>query len=340
MGYGSAGRRRISRAFRGGGARPDGRFDGGRARGVRRCAARRRATRCARPGRAHRVAGRLVRAEVRASQLTACCETTLRAARHQDVLVGGQRVETDRLRGHLPGPQLKARPGDRLQIALVNDLPDAVNPVLLSRDRQDNAVPQITNLHVHGFHVSPKSPSDDVFLDIAPGTTFHYEYEIPANHPTGTYWYHPHRHEWVSHQIFSGHGRDDHHGGRPGRSARAWRGSASALRAHPDDDQGREDRERPQGWHRHLAAGERPPAAHRAHPAGETQRWRLLNAAEDIFLPARARGPPAARHRRRRQPRRRDAAREAGGPGRRIAPRRAGAGSGSGQLPAPEHLVH
>ena len=62
----------------------------------------------------------------------------------------------------------------------------------------------MTNIHVHGFHVSPKSPSDDVFLDIAPGTTFHYEYEIPANHPTGTYWYHPHRHEWVAHQIFQG----------------------------------------------------------------------------------------------------------------------------------------
>ena len=80
------------------------------------------------------------------------------------------------------------------RIALVNDLPNAINPVLLARNRDDSPVGQITNLHVHSFHVSPKSPSDDVFLDMAPGTTFHYESESPTNHSTGTYWYHPHRH--------------------------------------------------------------------------------------------------------------------------------------------------
>src|SRR5919199_4558557 len=124
--------------------------------------------------------------EVRASR-DGLLETTLRAARYQDILVGGQRVETILYEGTYPGPTLKVRPGDRLRIALFNDLPNAVNPVLLSRNRDDNPTGQITNLHVHGFHVSPKAPSDDVFLDVAPGTTFHYEYEIPADHPTGTY---------------------------------------------------------------------------------------------------------------------------------------------------------
>jgi suppressor of ftsI len=220
--------------------------------------------------------------EVRASR-NGLLETTLRAARHPDVLVGGQRVETIVYESTYPGPTLKVRPGDRLRIALVNDLPDAVNPVLLSRDRQDSAVGQITNLHVHGFHVSPKSPSDDVFLDIAPGTTFHYEYEIPANHPTGTYWYHPHRHEWVAHQIFSGmagmiimEGALDELPGVAGLRERTFVITQttikdgkieSVLKAGTGDTV--------------LVNGRRQPIV-RIQP-GETQRWRLLNAASNIF---------------------------------------------------------
>jgi FtsP/CotA-like multicopper oxidase with cupredoxin domain len=220
--------------------------------------------------------------EVRASQ-NGLLETTLRAARYPNVLVGGQRVETILYEGTYPGPTLKVRPGDRLRIALVNDLPDAVNPVLLARDRDDRAVSQITNLHVHGFHVSPKSPSDDVFLDIAPGTTFHYEYEIPANHPTGTYWYHPHRHEWVAHQIFSGmagmiimEGALDEVPGVAGLRERAFVITQTTLK-----DGKIESILKAGIGDTPLVNGRRQPIV-RMRP-GETQRWRLLNAAEDVF---------------------------------------------------------
>ena len=78
--------------------------------------------------------------------------------------------------GSVPGPTLRLRPGDTLRVTLKNELDQA------------------TNLHTHGLHVSPDGNSDNVYLMIEPGQTFHYEYKIPANHPSGTFWYHPHHH--------------------------------------------------------------------------------------------------------------------------------------------------
>ena len=63
---------------------------------------------------------------------------------------------------------------------------------------------QPTNLHTHGLHVSPKAPSDDVLLRSSRATRFHYRYEIPADHPGGTYWYHAHRHMLTDDQVSAG----------------------------------------------------------------------------------------------------------------------------------------
>jgi suppressor of ftsI len=220
--------------------------------------------------------------EVRASR-DGLLETTLRAARHQNVLVAGQRVETILYEGTYPGPTLRVRPGDRLRIALVNDLPNAVNPVLLSLNRNGAALPQVTNLHVHGLHVSPKSPSDDVFLDVAPGTTFHYEYEIPPDHPTGTYWYHPHRHEWVAHQIFSGmagmivvEGALDEVPGVAGLRERTFVLTETTI------TDGKIESVLKSGVGAIPLVNGRLQPTVRIRP-GETQRWRILNAAHNIF---------------------------------------------------------
>lgn len=88
--------------------------------------------------------------------------------------------------GSVPGPTLRLRPGDTLRITLKNELDQA------------------TNLHTHGLHVSPEGNSDNVFLMIEPGQSFTYEYKIPANHPSGTFWYHPHHHGNVAPQVFGG----------------------------------------------------------------------------------------------------------------------------------------
>lgn len=88
--------------------------------------------------------------------------------------------------GVLPGPMLVVRPGDRMLIRLVNKTPLA------------------TNLHFHGFHVSPKGHQDNVFLQVDPGYTQEYDVRIPSDHSAGLFWYHPHLHGTVSDQVWGG----------------------------------------------------------------------------------------------------------------------------------------
>lgn len=111
--------------------------------------------------------------------------TTLRVAR-TSVAVGTGTIEAITYEGTYPGPTLEVRAGDTLKVKLVND----------------NVEP--TNLHTHGFHVSPSGSSDNVLLTVAPGETFDYEYEIPDDHPAGTYWYHAHLHGFTDSQVFGG----------------------------------------------------------------------------------------------------------------------------------------
>jgi FtsP/CotA-like multicopper oxidase with cupredoxin domain len=86
------------------------------------------------------------------------------------------------------GPTLEANPGDLLDITVQNRLPPG----------------QATNLHTHGLWVSPLGNSDNVLLEIDPGHDNHYQIQIPADHPQGLYWYHPHFAGTVNEQIFHG----------------------------------------------------------------------------------------------------------------------------------------
>jgi suppressor of ftsI len=88
--------------------------------------------------------------------------------------------------GSYVGPTLMANPGDLLDITIVNHLPEP------------------TNLHTHGLHVSPLGNSDDILLHIEPGESNHFKIQIPADHPQGLYWYHPHDHGFVDDQISLG----------------------------------------------------------------------------------------------------------------------------------------
>jgi FtsP/CotA-like multicopper oxidase with cupredoxin domain len=88
--------------------------------------------------------------------------------------------------GTSPGPTLRVSPGDVLRVELANNLDDT------------------TNLHTHGLHVSPEGASDNVFRMVEPGDSARYEYTIPSDHPTGTFWYHPHHHGTVADQMFGG----------------------------------------------------------------------------------------------------------------------------------------
>ena len=67
-----------------------------------------------------------------------------------------------------------------------------------------NRLDRVTNLHVHGLHVSPEGNGDNVFVAVEPGRAHRYEYRLPDNHPSGVYWYHPHHHGTVADQVFGG----------------------------------------------------------------------------------------------------------------------------------------
>jgi FtsP/CotA-like multicopper oxidase with cupredoxin domain len=105
--------------------------------------------------------------------------------------------------GVIPGHTWEIRPGQTLQVDLVNELPvspDEGHTIVVDRPHKWTT----TNLHVHGMHVSPEGNGDDVFVAIEPGATHHYEIEVPANHPGGIFWYHPHHHGGVAQQVRGG----------------------------------------------------------------------------------------------------------------------------------------
>jgi FtsP/CotA-like multicopper oxidase with cupredoxin domain len=117
----------------------------------------------------------------------------------------------------LEAPTLHVHPGDQLIIHLQNDLPPA-GPVPMStmtharvaassgKDCVGGPMTQSsTNLHFHGMNLAPTCHQDDVVSTlIQPASTFDYVVQIPADEPSGLYWYHPHPHGFSSKQVQGG----------------------------------------------------------------------------------------------------------------------------------------
>nr|WP_104134436.1 multicopper oxidase family protein [Cryobacterium sp. Y62] len=104
----------------------------------------------------------------------------------QKVSIAGRDVRALSYNSGVPGPTLRVRAGDTLNVSLRNGLADP------------------SNLHVHGLHVSPENNGDNMFVMIEAGASFDYQYKLPTNHPPGVYWYHPHHHGYVADQVFGG----------------------------------------------------------------------------------------------------------------------------------------
>ena len=101
-------------------------------------------------------------------------------------------------------PTIEVTPGDTVRITLNNQLP--ADPSCPVPDGNPN-IPHCfnsTNLHAHGLSVSPTGNSDNVLLSINPGVSFQYEYNLPPDHPAGTFWYHSHLHGSTALQVSSG----------------------------------------------------------------------------------------------------------------------------------------
>ncbi len=117
---------------------------------------------------------------------------------------GGVQIYTRCYEGMVPGPTLCMSPGDILNIALENNLPPNTDPLPVN-----TSLPHLvnsTNFHTHGLHVSPSGNSDNVLVTVDPGTPYDISIAIPADHPGGTHFYHPHVHGGVTTQFQGGMG--------------------------------------------------------------------------------------------------------------------------------------
>ncbi|MGA5817713.1 multicopper oxidase family protein [Kitasatospora sp. NPDC094028] len=145
--------------------------------------------------------------------------------RFADVAVPGYGTVTTRTyNAGIPGPTLRVRGGDVLRLTQVNGLPpnephespgpnERAEPSGGGHNRPHD--PNSFNLHTHGMHVAPSGDADNVLRVFAPRTAEEADagapeprylttVEVPAGHPAGTYWYHPHLHGATATQIVGG----------------------------------------------------------------------------------------------------------------------------------------
>ena len=205
--------------------------------------------------------------------------------------------------GQLVGPTLRAKPGDTLRIHLDNQLPPDTDHGVMNTLHAFNT----TNLHTHGLHVSPVGNSDNVLLEVAPGTSFDYEIKIPPNQAPGTYWYHAHLHGSTATQVSSGMagaliiegGLDDN------KQIAAAQEQVLVLQQIQYDEKGALEPSDPNStqfgpcsWEdskrEHTINGQLFPTI--TMKSGEVQRWRMIHAGirESIGVELRGPGPDNA----------------------------------------------
>jgi len=109
---------------------------------------------------------------VNISRLPHTVEVNLTAAATKLSLLPGVTSEVFAYNGHVPGPTLDVREGDRVIIHFRNELPEA------------------TTVHWHGIHL-PFESDGSPFHPIQPGESHDYSFTVRKG-TAGTYWYHPH----------------------------------------------------------------------------------------------------------------------------------------------------
>jgi FtsP/CotA-like multicopper oxidase with cupredoxin domain len=112
-------------------------------------------------------------------------------------LSGDTAIELVTYNGSFPGPLIRVRSGDRLRLVVQNDLPRGDENLL-------GVARGTTNLHTHGWHVSPSDPADNVMRQIPPGESWPYSYDLSSQRAGTLGWYHPHVHGLVAEQLWGG----------------------------------------------------------------------------------------------------------------------------------------
>jgi len=80
--------------------------------------------------------------------------------------------------GQTPGPEIRVRQGDRVQVRFINDLNEA------------------SSIHWHGIRIDNAMDGVPGLTQepVPPGGTFDYDFIVPD---AGTFWYHAHNHSWA-----------------------------------------------------------------------------------------------------------------------------------------------
>jgi FtsP/CotA-like multicopper oxidase with cupredoxin domain len=106
--------------------------------------------------------------------------------------------------GSFIAPTIRARRGDLVRLRFRNSLPYTSGTNILGHQRNT------TNIHVHGWHVSPGDnangvPADNVHVVVpAGGGRQNYEYDLSMQRPGTLALYHPHVHGTVAEQYWGG----------------------------------------------------------------------------------------------------------------------------------------
>ncbi|UQA97075.1 multicopper oxidase family protein [Streptomyces halobius] len=100
--------------------------------------------------------------------------------------------------GHAQAAQRHRGPDDWLPQCV----PEAVHGLADGNTLVQEAI--ATNLHTHGLQVSPSGNADNIYIRIDPLGSHAYAYTIPKDQPAGLHWYHPHFHGSTTHQAWSG----------------------------------------------------------------------------------------------------------------------------------------
>ena len=109
---------------------------------------------------------------------------TLVARRASKVMLPGTSTEFWTYNSMVPGPLIDVFEGDTVRI------------------RMENQLSQETTVHWHGLPVPPAQDGNPMD-PIASGASRTYEFTLPVG-SAGTYWYHPHPHEFTAEQVFRG----------------------------------------------------------------------------------------------------------------------------------------
>lgn len=153
-------------------------------------------------------------------------QTTLTVT-YSDRDLAGCQVHLRSYNGQLVGPTLRVKPGDTINLKLINDLPpdrhlpedplvaeespDGCRYELANHTSNEPHNFNVTNFHTHGLHVDPGVCSDNVLRVMNPRRTaaepapeYTVRIQVPPDHPAGTFWYHAHLHGSTALQVSSG----------------------------------------------------------------------------------------------------------------------------------------